>query len=151
VDSCNECLNIVEKFSPEDNAWSEVAPTQAERSSAAGVSSKGKIFVFGGVDQSGGAPCEMYDKDTDVWSIIENAVTPRYPASAVCFKGQIFVFSRFGPNQNEGQEMEMKIYDVDENDWKPCQTVSLGSELFRLSTGRTLKEVLDSCDMISNP
>jgi len=148
LDARRKCLNIVEKFDPVVNSWKRIASTQAKRRQAGGVSLQSKIFVFGGLQHSGGAPCEMYDKETNVWTGIENAVAPRYPASAVCFKGQIFVFSGFGPNQSEGQEMEIKIYRVDENDWKPCQTVSLGSKLFRLSTGRILKEVLDSCDVL---
>jgi len=143
--------DVVEKFDPVVNSWKRLAPTQAKRGHAAGASLKSKIFVFGGVDKSGGAPCEMYDKETNVWTSIENAMAPRYPASAVCFKGQIFVFGGFGPNQSEVQEKEMKIYNTDENDWKPCQTVSLGTSLFRLSAGRILKEVLDSCEVFSNP
>ena len=123
LDAHSKYLNIVEKFDPVVNSWKRIASTQAKRRQAAGVSLQSKIFVFGGLHHSGGAPCEMYNKDTDVWTSIENALAPRYPASAICFKGQIFVFGGFGPKQNKSQEMEMKSYDVDENDRKPCQTV----------------------------
>ena len=147
----SDICNTVEKFDPEVTSWNAIAPMQTKRKNPCGVSLNSKIFVFGGVDASGGCPCEMYDKVTDVWTEIPSAVAPRYPASAVCFKGEIFVLGGFGPHQNWSQEMTLQVYDTDKDEWKPCCNVSLGQHLHKLSAGRILRVVLDSCKEIPKP
>ena len=149
LDSNNLFVDIVEKFDPEVNSWNRIAPTQAKRKNASGVSLPGKIFVFGGVFLTDGCPCEMYNKETNVWTKIESDVAPRYRPSAILFKGQIFVLGGFGVNQSEDQEKNLQMYDVDNNDWKPCTKVSLGSQVYRLAAARILREVLDSCVEVS--
>ena len=135
-----KCLDIVERFDPKFNSWSRIAPTQAKRRGAAGVSLRNKIFVFGGVDLSGGCPCEVYDKDTNVWTEIANDIAPRYRASAVCVKGQIFVLGKFGVNQNDSQQHSLQVYDVEENKWKRCYSHGkLGTKLYKLSTLKFFK------------
>ena len=137
-----KCLDIVERFDPKFNSWNRIAPTQAKRRNAAGVSLESKIFVFGGVDLSGGCPCEVYDKETNVWTEIESDIAPKYSTSAVCLQGQIFVFSRFAGNQNLLQEHTLKVYDTDKNEWEPCSNASLGFLFYKVSAGKVLKEVL---------
>ena len=135
-----KCLDIVERFDPKLNSWSRIAPTQAKRRGAAGVSLRNKIFVFGGVDLSGGCPCEVYDKDTNVWTEIANDIAPRYRTSAVCVKGQIFVLGKFGVNQNDSQQHSLQVYDVEENEWKLCYSHGkLGAKLYKLSTLKFFK------------
>ena len=139
--SGNCCTDITEKFDPKFNSWSRIAPTQAKRRGAAGVSLHRNIFVFGGVDRSGGCPCELYNKDTNVWAEITNDIAPKCRASAVSVKGQIFVLGGFGVNQSDSQEQELKVYKVEKNEWKPCCNAFLGSKLYKLSAGKILKKV----------
>ena len=134
-----KCLDIVERFDPKFDSWSRIAPTQAKRRGAAGVSLRNKIYVFGGVDLSGGCPCEVYDKETNVWTEIANDSAPRYHASAVCVKGEIFVVGKFGVNQNESQSERLKIYDVEKNEWRYC-FLDLDN-FYKVSAGKILKQV----------
>ena len=78
-------------------------------------------------------------------------VDPRFLflTTAVCFKGQIFVLGGF--DEEQGDELTLKVYDVKNDEWKPCQNVSLGLASYRLSVGRILKEVLDFCEEVSDP
>lgn len=148
LDGHNVCLNVVEKFDPEVNSWSIIAPMQVARKNPGGVSLENKIFVFGGVHESGGCPCEMYNKMTNVWTNIRSPTAPRYPASAVCFQGKIFVYGRFGSNQSDDQEMALQVYNVDKNDWTPCQNAALGTRFFRLSLIRIPTQALESLQVI---
>ena len=145
-----DILNTVEKFDPKMSSWSAVAPMQAQRKHPCCVNLNGRIFVFGGVyDETGGCPCEVYDKEANIWTEISNNFAPRFPASALHFKEQIFVFGGFGVDQSFFQEMILQVYDVEANEWKPCSNASLGSWLYKLSAGRISRELLNSCESIS--
>ena len=145
-----DILNTVEKFDPKMSSWSAVAPMQAQRKHPCGVNLNGRIFVFRGVyDETGGCPCEVYDKEANIWTEISNNFAPRFPASALHFKEQIFVFGGFGVDQSFFQEMILQVYDVKANEWKPCSNASLGSWLYKLSAGRISRELLNSCESIS--
>ena len=147
-DGHNVCLDVVEKFDPEVNSWSIIAPMQVARKTPGGVSLQNKIFVFGGVQESGGCPCEMYNKMTNVWTNIRSNTAPRDSASAVCFKGKIFVYGRFRSNQNDDQKDTLQVYNVDKNDWTPCQTPWLGPWFYRLSLIRIPTQALESLQVI---
>lgn len=67
----------------------------------------------------------------------------------MCLKGQIFVLGGFGEKQDD--ELTLKVYDVKNDEWKPCQNVSLGLASYKLSAGRILKEALDFCEEVLEP
>ena len=145
---------VVEKLNLEENCWKRTAPTQEERRSPGGVNFRNQIFVFGGLrnSNSNGYSCEKYDKDMNIWSAISSPVfAPGHPPSAVCFNGQIFVFGKFQSDQSDRQNATLRVYDVDSNEWKPCQNVSYDIPSFKLSAGRILKEVLEFCEEILEP
>ena len=146
--SSSEICNIVERYDPETNSWSVIASMQARRRNPCGVSLHRKLFIFGGVVESGGCPSEVYDKETNVWTALADTFGPIFPASAVCFKEKIFVFGGFGSNQSWSQNLMLQVYDVDEDEWKPCSNPSRGKYLFKLSPGRVSREVLNSCQLI---
>ena len=142
-------LDIVEQFDPANNTWVKLPSTLAKRRYASGVSIKHKVFVFGGLalKQTGGDPCEMYNRADNLWHGIPSLVAPLYPTSSVSLKGQIFVFGRF--RQQVGREMSLQVYDVEQNQWKPCTNFSFGSEYFRISRLRILRDVLANCKVLS--
>ena len=132
-----KCLDIVERFDPKFDSWKRIAPTQAKRRGAAGVSFHNKMFVFGGVDLSGGCPCEVYDKDTNVWTAIANNNAPRSYTSAVCLKGNIFVVGKFGGNQEDDSQGEtLQVYNVEKNEWRLL--LKLVNEFYKVSAGCNL-------------
>ena len=144
-------LDIVERFDPANNTWAKLSSTLVRRRYAAGAAVKRKVFVFGGflAERTAENACEMYDPATNSWTGIPSVGAPRcmYFASAVSFKGQIFIFGDFG--QTEKQEMSLQVYDVDQNQWEPCTDISFGSEFFKISRLRILRDVLAGCRVVS--
>ena len=144
-------LDIVERFDPANNTWAKLSSTLVRRRYASGAAVKRKVFVFGGflAERTAENACERYDPATNSWTGIPSVGAPRcmYFASAVSFKGQIFVFGDF--SQTEKQEMSLQVYDVDQNQWEPCTDISFGSELFKISRLRILRDVLAGCRVVS--
>ena len=148
-----EYLDIVERFDPRNNTWDKLPSTHAKRSSATGTAIRQKIFVFGGLSMpsTAGDPYEMYDPDFNMWIVFSSVFAPRRHASAVSFKGQIFIGGIF---QNEhsprGQEMSLRVYDVDKNMWNPCgMHLPLSDEFFKMSSLQISKDVLTKCTVVS--
>lgn len=137
-----------------ENCWKRTASTQEERRSPAGVHFRNQIFVFGGLgnSNSNGYSSEKYDKDMNIWSAISSPVfAPGHPPSAVCFNGQIFVFGKFQSDQSDRRNAALRVYDVNSNEWKPCQNLSFDITSFKISAGKILKEVLEFCKKIPEP
>ena len=150
-DATGQFLDIVERFDPRNNTWDNLPSTLVKRANAGGAAIKQKVFIFGGLREEtrDSDPCEMYDPTTRMWSGIPSLAAPRFFASAVSFKGQIFVVGSFQNDQGR-QEMSMQIYDVDQNQWEPCTNISFGSECFKISCLRILKDVLARCEVVCN-
>ena len=115
-------LNIVEKYDPDSDSWSKIPSTIQERSSACGAIVREKVFVFGGLAST--APSEnfieMYDPTANNWIRINSAIAPRGFSRAVSVKGQIFVLGCFEQDDSLEGVTSLWMYDVDENEWKPC-------------------------------
>jgi len=149
LDTIGHSLRTVERFDPTNNTWDELPATLAGRASAGGAAIKQKVFIFGGLpgNSSTANSCEMYDPTTSLWTGIQSVVAPRMYASAVSFKGQIFVFGGF-QNEQGGQETSLQVYDVEQDQWKPCSNALFGTELFKISRLRVLKDVLARCRIV---
>ena len=142
-------LDTVERYDPTRNTWDKLPSTISRRRYVSGAAIKEKVFIFGGLanEQSPGDPCEMYDPAVNMWTAIPSHVASRVFTSCVSFKGKIFVFGRF--HHQGGQEMSLQIYDVDQNQWEPCTDISFGSEFFKVSRLRILRDVLAKCNVVS--
>lgn len=87
------------------------SPPKADGSAAV---YNGKLYVFGGYDQTGGDPraeTYEYDPSTNTWTQKANMPTPRWGPIAVEFNGKIYVFSGTAPDVNE-------VYDPILNTWQ---------------------------------
>jgi N-acetylneuraminic acid mutarotase len=62
-------LDTVERYDIASDAWTEVAPLLSPRQDLAAASVGGKIYVFGGCDESGiiVGDVDVYDPTTDSW------------------------------------------------------------------------------------
>ena len=89
----------------------------------------------------------MYDPAANMWTVIPSMVSPRGCTSAVSFKGKIFVFGDFG--QSDNREMMLQVYDIDKNEWRCSSDFSLGSGKYIISSVRILRDVLDTCEVVS--
>jgi len=144
--SSNGRLDIVERFDPAENTWSTIASTHNKRGRAGGAAVNQKVFVFGGLDSrvSFSEFCEMYDPAVDTWSCIAQTVSLRKGfTSAVSFKGKILVCGYFGEDYSE--EMSLKIYNIDKNEWESCADIPLSPRKYRIISLRIPREVLDTC------
>ena len=143
-------VKIVERFDPTNNTWDKCRPTLAKRRHPAGAAIKQKVFVFGGLaEQSAADSCEVYDPATNIWTGIPSAVAPRGYASAVSFKEHIYVFGCFQSEGGSKQEMSLQAYDVDNNEWVPLIR-SFGTEFFKISRLRILRDVLLTCQVLES-
>ena len=92
---CNDStLSTVEKYDPERNSWSYVAPLNKARSNPGCVYSGGKIYAIGGIDSTGFqfSSCEVYSPITDEWEAIPQLPYPHCEVNnVIVFKNQVTV------------------------------------------------------------
>ncbi|XP_078371889.1 kelch-like protein 40 isoform X2 [Oculina patagonica] len=137
--SKGEALDIVERFDPEKNSWTRIASTHEKRAFACG-----KVFVFGGftgTETSHLNLIEVYDPATNIWSRTEWIGAPKYIYNAVSFKGKIFVMGLL--EQGRSHRSSLQAYDVDKNEWEPCSSVPVGTQVFTIASLRIPRDILD--------
>src|SRR5215831_8543765 len=62
-------LDTVERYDIATDTWTAVAPLPSPRSDLAAVNHGGKIFVFGGCNNTGFlSDVDMYDPETNTWT-----------------------------------------------------------------------------------
>lgn len=85
----NSMLSSVEKFDPEKNSWSYVAPLKEARSQPGCVYWHKKIYAIGGIDASGfqTSSCEVYSPVTDKWESIAQLPYPHCAVNNVIIVG----------------------------------------------------------------
>lgn len=141
----NEYLKTVERFNQRTNTWEKCPSILTGRQNASGAAIKQKLFVFGGLqpNSTAGHPFEMYNSSSNTWTGIPSVVAPRGRVSAVSFKGKIYVLGCFQNEQGREENKQcLKIYDVDQNDWKDCKDIHIsGDYRCTLSCIRVLSNV----------
>ena len=115
-------LDIAERYDPDADSWSEIPSTIWKRAGACGAVIREKVFVFGGLSStaSSGNFIEMYDPTANNWININSAIAPRGFSRAVSVKGQVFVLGCFEQDDSLEGVTSLWMYDVDQNEWKPC-------------------------------
>ena len=116
----------VEKLSPSEVIWEEVAAMNEARHAAFGAAMNGKLFIAGGLQRNGQIctvlkTCEVYNPSTDEWQLIPNLNAPRHSASMVSFKGTLYVVGGL-KDQVKSRELSVEILDFDENEWRKNQS-----------------------------
>ena len=144
-------LNVVEKYDPQRNSWSRVASTREKKMHCCGVLVNSKVFLFGGVKRKVPAAIstliEIYDPVSDVWTSVQNTSLRSIPVSAVSLKGDIFVV--FRSKENEQIVSQVKIYNVDTNEWKLCAEAPAGAYLYSLAPLKIPRDILSTCKVVT--
>ena len=144
-------LNVVEKYDPQRNSWSRVASTREKKMHCCGVLVNSKVFLFGGVKRKVPAAIstliEIYDPVSDVWTSVQNTSLRSIPVSAVSLKGDIFVV--FRSKENEQIVSQVKIYNVDTNEWKLCAEAPAGAYLYGLAPLKIPRDILSTCKVVT--
>ena len=145
-------MNVVEKYNPQRNSWSRVASTREKKIHCCGVLVNSKVFLFGGVKRKVPATVistltEIYDPVSDVWTSVQNTSLRTILISAVSLKGDIFVVVR--SEENEQIVAQVKIYNVDTNEWKLCAKAPAGASLYSLAPLKIPRDILTTCKVVT--
>ncbi len=103
--------------------WSEVAPMTTPRSNHAAAVYGGKIYVFGGVDQSAAAlsSVEIYDPVTDSWTAGTSSPVPLSFHRAETVGSRTFLI---------GSNAPVRIFDHSNNTWSTGATAPFNDPSF---------------------
>ncbi|KAL9966596.1 hypothetical protein ACROYT_G024698 [Oculina patagonica] len=118
------------RFDTTAKRWEKIANMQHARINVCGAAARGKIFIAGGVIDSGrffssrvvaSETCEMYNVLTNEWQFIASLNAPRSRASMVCIQGTLYVMG--GRHWENGivpsHASVVESYDFERNEWKP--------------------------------
>uniref|UniRef100_A0A8C3L607 Influenza virus NS1A binding protein n=1 Tax=Chrysolophus pictus TaxID=9089 RepID=A0A8C3L607_CHRPC len=111
------CLSSVERYNPENNTWTLMAPMNVARRGAGVAVHDGKLFVGGGFDGSHAVSCmEMYDPAKNEWKMMGNMTTPRSNAGITTVANTIYAVGGFDGNEFLNT---VEVYNPESNEWSP--------------------------------
>jgi N-acetylneuraminic acid mutarotase len=125
----NTVFNLVEVYDPSTNTWTSAsspnppAPAPTARTGLGAVAVSGKIYAFGGINNTNTVlnTVEVYDPSTNTWSTTTPAgqplatmVTARYAFGAATVNGQIYAI---GGNVNGVTTNSAEAYNPSTNTW----------------------------------
>ena len=84
---------------------------------------------------------------SDVWTSVQNTSLRTILISAVSLKGDIFVVVR--SEENEQIVAQVKIYNVDTNEWKLCAKAPAGAFLYSLAPLKIPRDILTTCKVVT--
>ncbi|NXB71997.1 NS1BP protein, partial [Donacobius atricapilla] len=111
------CLNSVERYNPENNTWTLMAPMNVARRGAGVAVRDGKLFVAGGFDGAHAVNCvEMYDPARNEWKMMGSMTTPRSNAGITTVANTIYAVGGFDGNEFLNT---LEVYNPESNEWSP--------------------------------
>ncbi|NXE93160.1 NS1BP protein, partial [Menura novaehollandiae] len=111
------CLNSVERYNPENNTWTLLAPMNVARRGAGVAVRDGKLFVGGGFDGTHAVNCvEMYDPARNEWKMMGSMTTPRSNAGITTVANTIYAVGGFDGNEFLNT---LEVYNPESNEWSP--------------------------------
>ncbi|OXB53543.1 hypothetical protein ASZ78_000063 [Callipepla squamata] len=109
------CLSSVERYNPENNTWTLMAPMNVARRGAGVAVRDGKLFVGGGFDGFHAVSCmEMYDPTKNEWKMMGNMTTPRSNAGITTVANTIYAVGGFDGNEFLNT---VEAYNPESNEW----------------------------------
>src|SRR6185295_7172855 len=111
-------LNTVHVYDPKTNSWSERTPMPTARGALAVVELGGKLYAFGGYDQSHNiGTLEVFDPVTDSWSTKAALPTPRDHLTAAAVGNRIYVIGgRLNGSYSKNLAVT-EVYDPSADRW----------------------------------
>ena len=111
-------LQSVERYDPEKNQWSFVAPLNTKRCQLTVVTDNTTMYAVGGIDEEGDLPtCEVYNPVKNEWSVIATMTVPRCNAGACMVDRLLYVFCG-----NESEDAE--VFNPATKTWKMISGMS---------------------------
>ncbi|NWI60416.1 NS1BP protein, partial [Calyptomena viridis] len=111
------CLNSVERYNPENNTWTLIAPMNVARRGAGVAVRDGKLFVGGGFDGAHAVNCvEMYEPARNEWKMMGSMTTPRSNAGITTVANTIYAVGGFDGNEFLNT---LEVYNPESNEWSP--------------------------------
>ena len=113
-----EPTNIVEAYSPANNAWRPIANLPKPISNGLALSDGSYLYMIGGWDGSEYLDdVYVYDAGSNNWRPLTKLPTPLASATGGVIMGELFILGG-----TDGQEIlaTCSIYNVDENTWQEC-------------------------------
>ncbi|NXF11903.1 NS1BP protein, partial [Smithornis capensis] len=111
------CLNSVERYNPENNTWTLIAPMNVARRGAGVAVRDGKLFVGGGFDGTHAVNCvEMYEPARNEWKMMGSMTTPRSNAGITTVANTIYAVGGFDGNEFLNT---LEVYNPESNEWSP--------------------------------
>ena len=111
-------LQSVERYDPEKNQWSFVAPLKSKRRRLTIVTDKTTMYAVGGIGKKRDlATCEVYNSAKNKWSVIATMNVPRRNAGACMVDRLLYVFCGIGCEDAE-------VFNPATKTWKMISGVS---------------------------
>ena len=113
-----EPTNVVEAFSPANNAWRPIANLPKPISGGLALSDNSYLYMVGGWDGSNYLDTVyVYDANSDSWRPLTTLPTPLANASGGVITGQLFIL---GGTDGETIFDTCYTYNIDGNVWQEC-------------------------------
>ncbi|TKS65478.1 Influenza virus NS1A-binding protein -like protein A [Collichthys lucidus] len=112
------CLNTVERYNPENNTWTLIAPMNVARRGAGVAVHAGKLFVVGGFDGSHALRCvEVYDPARNEWRMLGGMTSSRSNAGVAMLGETIYAVGGFDGNEFLNT---LEVYNPETDEWNDC-------------------------------
>ncbi|XP_068729488.1 kelch-like protein 3 [Montipora capricornis] len=126
-------FKTVERFDPILATWEEIAAMNEGRWNAFGAAMNGKIYIAGGINESGGLrrvlkSCEVYDPSTNEWQVLSNLKVCRQAANMVCFQEALYVVGGFIDLKVSLRELSAEVLQLGACEWKSKSTIPTNFE-----------------------
>jgi N-acetylneuraminic acid mutarotase len=122
-------LDVVERYDIASDTWTTgYTPLPTPRSDMAVVTRGGKIYVFGGWNDSSGivGNVDVYNPVKDTWTTLAPMPQPRYVHMAGKVGNYVYVF---GGADSTGVKGENQVYNITKNTWTMCTPMIAGQEV----------------------
>ncbi|PIE80762.1 MAG: hypothetical protein CSA11_06840 [Chloroflexi bacterium] len=113
--------NIVEAYSPVNNAWRPIASLPKAISGGLALSDGSYLYMAGGWDGTHYLDdLYLYDANNDSWRPLSNLPHPLASAAGGIVAGQLYIL---GGTDGESSLDNCFIYNIDEDSWQDCPSM----------------------------
>ena len=110
--------DTVQRYNPQTNSWSSVAPLSSRRSSICLVADPHYLYSIGGLgDDDFLSAVERYDPKLNNWTQMTPMSEKRGCACGVSFENKIFVFGGTVDAFSRHASVNCEVYDITLNEW----------------------------------
>ncbi|XP_034034928.1 kelch-like protein 10 [Thalassophryne amazonica] len=114
--------NSAERYDPQTDRWTFIAPMHERRSEASCAVLYGKVYICGGLNRTLHylSSAEFYDPETDRWTEIAPMTSQRGGLGVVAHGGCIYAV---GGNDRTSRLRSAEVYSLDTHRWAPLPSM----------------------------